>query len=175
MTAEEIERSLIAQGVPRDKARATALRAPLDGNPLAKAPEGVIEMRPCVALPITFTLPWSALVSDNDKYTPVYTTTGRPKMILTSKYREAKAATRRIAKEIVGDAETVAIPLSLRAHVWVPDNRPGHDVANFAKCCHDALESVIYTKDEWLHDVQWRRAGVDVDRPRAEITIALLG
>jgi hypothetical protein len=37
---------------------------------------------------------------------------------------------------------------------------------------HDALEGVVYTKDRWLDDVRWYRAGVDVDAPRAEITIS---
>ena len=45
MSAEEIERGLVAQGVPREKARAVALRAPVDGNPLAKPPAGAIDAR----------------------------------------------------------------------------------------------------------------------------------
>ncbi len=68
----------------------------------------------------------------------------------------------------------LAMPLSLRARVYLPDNRPGHDVANFAKCCHDGLERAVYVKDEWLHRIAWERAGVDIDGPRAEIEIAPL-
>jgi Holliday junction resolvase RusA-like endonuclease len=57
----------------------------------------------------------------------------------------------------------------------VPDNHPRrHDAVNFAKCTHDALEKLVYTTDHWLYDVRWIRAGVDVDHPRAELTITPL-
>jgi Holliday junction resolvase RusA-like endonuclease len=124
------------------------------------------------------TLPWSALVSDNRKYAAALRGKGVPMLIHTEQYRNAKKA----AKARAVDAMTVegqrfpplARPLALVARVWVPDNRHGHDVANFAKCAHDALEGIVYSKDEWLHDVRWIRAGVDVDRPRAEIEVAPL-
>lgn len=45
MTEDEIERGLVAQGVPREKARLVAGRALVDGNPLAKPPAGVIDAR----------------------------------------------------------------------------------------------------------------------------------
>jgi Holliday junction resolvase RusA-like endonuclease len=172
MSADEIERGLIAQGVPREKARVIALRAPVDGNPLAKPPKGTIEARG-VAFPLALILPWSALVSDNAKYAPAYGKRGQPKMVLRPRYREAKKKTAGLAREIMAGAEPLATPLALSARVWVPDNRVGHDVANFAKCCHDALEKVVYVKDEWLYRITWERAGVDVDRPRAELTIDL--
>ncbi len=64
------------------------------------------------------------------------------------------------------------IPLTLHACVYVPDERP-HDVCNFAKCCHDALQRIVYTNDGRLYATYWERSGVDVDAPRAEITIRL--
>lgn len=128
-------------------------------------------MPPLVAWPVTFTIPWSALISDNRKYSAAYTKTRRPKLLLTPAYREAKRRVAELAREAMHGAEPVAVPVALHARVWVPDRRAGHDVANFAKCCHDAFEHVIYTKDEWLYDPRWTRMGVDVDRPRAELTI----
>lgn len=135
-----------------------------------------------LSLPIRLVLPWSALCSDNDKSAPAMrqSTTGKafPVIILTGKYRQAKQAARKIGVEAMTvdgrRADPLEQPLKLTARVWVPDNRPGHDVANFAKCAHDALEKVVYTKDELLHDVRWVRAGVDVDRPRAELLITLV-
>ena len=76
-----------------------------------------------------------------------------------------------IARAQLAGFQPADYPVALTARVWMPDRRPGHDVANFAKCCHDALEGLVYVKDEWLYDVHWIRAGVDVDRPRADITI----
>jgi Holliday junction resolvase RusA-like endonuclease len=66
-----------------------------------------------------------------------------------------------------------ACPLRLEARVYVPDNRV-HDVVNFSKCVHDALKGTVFTDDQWLHDVRWIRAGVDVDAPRCELTITPL-
>lgn len=124
-----------------------------------------------LVFPLEFIIPWSALVSDNQHYAPAERA-GRPVIILKEPYRKAKQDVQTLARQAVGDAGPTAQPLALHARVWVPDNRPGHDVCNFAKCVHDALEGIVYTKDEWLHDGRWTRAGVDVDRPRAEIRIA---
>lgn len=148
----------------------TVARIEEDSTPIA---------RPGIAWPLELVLPWSALESDNRKHGAILTTVGSlrkpvPKLIMQAGYREAKTKARAIARLGVGDAAAVAFPLRLEARVWVPDNRPGHDVANFAKCAHDALEKVVYTSDQYLHDVRWIRAGVDVDAPRAEITITPL-
>ena len=175
MTAEEIERGLIAQGVPGDKARALAAASTKIGV-LREAPAAnfvTVDESKRLDFPIRFTLPWSALCSDNRKYGAVIDGS-RPKLIHTAQYRAAKAAAKARAKDAMNDFGPLTTPLALSARVYVPDNRPGHDVANFAKCAHDAFEDVIYTKDELLHDVRWRRVGMDVDRPRAEIEIAPL-
>lgn len=178
MSKEEIARALEAQGVPRDKARQVA---GLAAEPRERA-AFLRVVGPELAFPIRFVLPWSALASDNDKYVAqIRRKDGGvpfPFITLTEKYRAAKnSAKARAAEAMTVEGQrfpALASPLSLVARVWVPDNRPGHDVANFAKCAHDALEGVVYAKDEWLHDVRWIRAGVDVDRPRAELEIAPL-
>lgn len=143
-------------------------RAIVDRQPGRSADGSRSPIAPLV-LPLLLTVPWSALVSDNDKYAPALRGT-KPVIILTERYRKAKQRVQEVARDVVRGAP-LAIPLALHARVWVPDNRPGHDVCNFAKCCHDALEGIVYVRDEWLHDPRWTRAGVDVDRPRAEIRI----
>lgn len=125
-----------------------------------------------ITWPLALTLPWSALISDNRKY--AVTTRGpkrQPVIILSEPYRAAKEKIKSVARAKVAGATPAELPLQLVARVWVPDNRPGHDVANFAKCTHDALEKLVYTSDRWLHRITWERVGVDVDHPRAEVTI----
>jgi hypothetical protein len=171
MTEEELVRSMMrTTGMPRERAlvivrsQPSARRAAPLTVPTSPAPAPAIEW------PLRLTLPWSHLVSDNDKYTPALRD-GRAVLVLTPEYREAKRQTRQLAERKLGDAAPVAFPLSIEARVWVPDNMRAHDVCNFAKCCHDALEGVVYTKDRWLYRTAWNRAGVDVDAPRAEILI----
>lgn len=129
------------------------------------APVIVPDELPAITWPIRLRLPWSLLVSDNEKYGVI---NGR--MLITSRYRQAKATIAARARDLIGEVEPARHPVALEALVWVPDNRP-HDVPNFGKCVHDALEGVVYVKDSWLHGAHWKRAGVDVDSPRAEITI----
>jgi Holliday junction resolvase RusA-like endonuclease len=185
ITSDEFKKAvaeLVRHGFSREKAE-HEVRSQL-GNPrqapgvLALAPDAV-QLVAYVRLPLSLVLPWSALASDNLSRSPVVVNVGpnqRPimKLVMKAPYRDAKAKARAIARQLIGDVEPVSQPLRLVARVWVPDNRAGHDVSNFAKCTHDAFEKVIYTKDEWLHDVRWIRAGVDVDHPRAEISITPL-
>ena len=125
------------------------------------------EMRPA-RWPISLRIPWSALVSDNAKYGVV-----NGKLIAQKPYRAAKKAIGKLAADAMNGRPAAACPLALVARVYVPDNRV-HDVVNFSKCVHDALKGTVFTDDQWLHDVRWIRAGVDVDAPRAEITISPL-
>jgi hypothetical protein len=123
--------------------------------------------------PLRFTLPWSHLCSDDKHYTATIVTVGDrqvAKIVRRQEYRDALARVRKLVGPLQ-QAAPVAFPLALVARVYVPDNRPGHDVPNFAKNCHDALEGIVYTLDQWLYSAHWRRVGVDIDRPRAEITI----
>jgi Holliday junction resolvase RusA-like endonuclease len=177
MSAEEIERGLVAQGVPLEKARLVALRAPVDGNPLAAPPAGVIHAPRSVALPFRMTVPWSELCSDNEKEVGSLTRLANGTMIarkkLTARYKTSKEAIRNRAKAIVKDAHPVSIPLAIQVDVWLPPSRR-NDAINFAKVCGDALEGVVYENDNQLHDARWRRMGTDIDRPRAEITLSPL-
>jgi Holliday junction resolvase RusA-like endonuclease len=119
-------------------------------------------------MPVRLRIPWSALASDNDKYGIM-----RGKLIAQKPYRAAKKAIRSLAVEAMNGRPPAACPLALVARVYVPDNRV-HDVVNFSKCVHDALKGSVFVDDQWLHDVRWIRAGVDVDAPRCELTITPL-
>jgi Holliday junction resolvase RusA-like endonuclease len=167
--AAEVERQL---GLPerRDTDRALAGGATMAAAALNPVP-----------LPFSIVLPWSHLVSDNDRATPINGEGGKPaKMILAERYKTARLnIVARVRSKLGGAHDVPAIytprnePLRLEARVWVPDNRV-HDVHDFAKGVHDALARQLYTNDHWLHDTRWIRAGVDVDHPRAEITITPL-
>lgn len=121
---------------------------------------------PQIVWPVRLLLPWSYLVSDNERHGVI-----NGKLLLTVRYRRAKGLTRELARAKLGQVEPVSYPVRIEARVWVPDDVHAHDVPNFSKCVHDALESVIYTKDRWLWKASWERAGVDVDAPRCELTI----
>lgn len=122
--------------------------------------------------PITLRLPWSALVSDNDKF--VAKRRGeKAMMVITEPYATAKERIAQLARDTMGNHAALEVPLSLTARVWFPGGRT-NDVTNWCKLVHDALEGIVYTDDRWIHDARWIRAGVDVDAPRCELTIAAL-
>lgn len=115
--------------------------------------------------PVSLTLPWSWLISDNAKYL-----IRRGRLFKTVEYREARKKIATLALGRMEGAGPMACPLQLVARVYVPDNRI-HDVHNFGKCAIDAMTKTVFVDDHWLHDVRWIRAGVDVDSPRAELSI----
>jgi Holliday junction resolvase RusA-like endonuclease len=150
----------------------------LDGVvPAAAAPSPRPALvREAIAWPFTITLPWSCLVSDNEKHRAQLRGTGpsaRAIMVITRHYATAEEKIHALALQRMNGAAPADCPLALTARVWMPDNRI-HDLTNSCKLVHDALERAVYENDRWLHDVHWIRAGVDVDAPRAEITIVPL-
>jgi Holliday junction resolvase RusA-like endonuclease len=141
----------------------------LDGTvPAAPAPVPAL-VRDAIAWPVTLTLPWSTLASDNVKHRAMLRGS-QPAMVINRGYADAFEKIHDLATLRVNHAQPAAEPLALVARVWMPDNRV-HDLTNSCKLVHDALEGAVYENDRWLHDVHWIRAGVDVDAPRAEITI----
>jgi Holliday junction resolvase RusA-like endonuclease len=142
----------------------------------------ILEQRaaPLPTWPVKLWIPWSHLISENRKYSACVVQTGegpKARLLLTPEYRDALAAIRgQVTLQLgldVGPFEPVAIPLRFEGAVWVPDERR-RDVPNLAKCTHDAMEGLVYQNDEWLHDTRWYRAGVNVDKPGADITITPL-
>jgi Holliday junction resolvase RusA-like endonuclease len=160
LSFDEIVHGLRALNVPLERAEAAA-RLQL-GLP---TPASTSPIREELRLPASVTLPWSLLVSDNEKCEAK-----GEKHMLKTRYRQAKAAIPERVRQQLGNVAPTHQPLQLIARVYVPDNRT-HDVCNFAKLVHDALQGVMYTNDSLLWDTRWQRVGVDVDRPRAEVTI----
>lgn len=197
LSREGIVAGLMSHGFTREKAEAAADREiglvrglRVIGDPTMPPGEALVTsdggktgvrivnigapMGTSILWPVRLTLPWSHLVSDNDKvHARLITRHGKPHAInvITREYADAREKIAGLAKAVVGDAEPVAIPLRIRAAVYMPDERP-HDLSNFCKLVHDALERVVYANDRWLYHVDWIRAGVDVDAPRAEIRIS---
>lgn len=172
LDVDTIAAGLMSQyGISRELARTKAQQ--IAGIPTASDARPVVEIEamPAIQWPVRMTLPWSFLIADNRKYAPAMRG-DKPVMLLTQPYRIAKRQTFDLARATLGlpRPEPAAIPLSIEAAVWVPDNHI-HDSCNFAKCVHDALEDTVYTKDRWLKRVLWYEAGVDCDRPRADVTI----
>lgn len=159
LSADEIARNLRAMGVPEDRIARQLGRVSEKSPAISDSP----------AEPVHLTIPWSALVSDNAKYAPA-SRKGKPVIVLTEPYRTAKAAVQARARDAMQGRPPLSVPLAIHARVYVP-NGQRRDAVNFSKCAHDALSGIVYADDTLLHDVRWTRAGVDVDAPRAEVTV----
>jgi Holliday junction resolvase RusA-like endonuclease len=176
MTESEMRNAMHAQGFTPD-AIERAMRLNFPGAPAGH--EAKYAPRPTAALPtfpIRIELPWSALCSDNFREAGSLRMRGGkpyPAKVLTARYKAAKDKARYIAGGVMAGFVALSMPLQLHALVYAP-NASLHDICNFAKCCHDALEKIVYVNDAQLHRVVWERVGVDVDRPRAEITVSPL-
>lgn len=120
-----------------------------------------------IAAPVTITIPWSALASDNLRK-GVAGANNREKQ---ARYRLALVRFREIVRECNGDAP-YAGPLGMLVLFWFPDNRD-RDPWNFQKEILDGLKGIAIVDDKWqeLRRVTFEAAGIDVDRPRCEITI----
>lgn len=197
-TRDEIVAKLVAQNIPRHMAEraadqelgvrdvpteiaARASRMPAPIHELARPGDRLLgvqlEAKAPIEWPFRLLLPWSLLVSDNDREEPyiAHTEQGiRPARRKTKRCKEAQAKIAQLAKGKLGDVEPATVPLEITARVWVPNNQLRSDVQNFAKATHDALEGIVYANDNLLYWNHWLRVGVDVDAPRAELTIVPL-
>lgn len=175
LSPAEIESALIGRGVPKDKARAMALREA--GAPAANYVH--VDLSKRLDFPIRITLPWSALCSDNfhERASIVRVRGGKiaPRKVMDTRYKMARDKTREIARKVMGDFKPLAdMPLAMHVRVYLPGGSARNDAINFSKCANDALQGIVYKNDNQLHDQRWQRAGIDVDAPRAEITISPL-
>lgn len=170
MSRDDLVRALVrTTGMPERRAQAI-----IDNQQRLKAGPGVTEadaVGVTVALPLSITIPWSALVSDNDRTTPI-ADGGKARIILTERYKTARRAIHALLTDRLNGALPISVPVDLYARVFTPDRRI-HDCPDFAKGVHDAMARQVFTNDAWIYRAVWERAGVDVDRPRAEITISL--
>jgi Holliday junction resolvase RusA-like endonuclease len=170
---------LMSLGYDRDLAVREVQRQILRVEPTTPASAQPAAQVTRLELPFSIVLPWSVLVSDDHRVMPIVDPkTGKASIRLTDEYRTARQTIQARLRERLGGGpispaplSPVAEPIELLARVWVPDNRV-HDVPNFAKGVHDAMARQVFTNDAWIYRAVWERAGVDVDRPRAEITIS---
>jgi Holliday junction resolvase RusA-like endonuclease len=166
-------RAQFGDGIPERSYRTDQSTAE---HPSYPAPPAPVDL-PQIVWPVKLLLPWSYLVSDNARYVArIAGSMDHPhaKLNLTPDYRRGKGQVAELARKRLQGAEPASIALRLEARVWVPDEIRAHDVCNFAKAVHDALQGIVYVNDRWLWDTRWIRAGVDVDAPRCELTIAPL-
>ena len=120
---------------------------------------------------MTFTLPWSALAQDNHRLT---TNRRTGQTFTTKRYRTAKAEAEALLLQQNSLRAAHLTPVSLVAHVWVPDARR-RDIGNLRKLVTDALQNADVVADDCLiHDERWIRAGIDRTNPRMVVTIAPL-
>lgn len=187
-TRDEIVAQLVARNIPRHLAERAADaeilglvgrrngKSQVIGELVAASIAPPAEAPPAAAIawPVRLLLPWSYLVSDNDRKEPYVAQTPdgpRARMRLTARYAAGMQKIANVARATIGDAAAHEGPLSIDVRVWMPTGSARNDAINFSKIVHDALEGVVYRNDNLLHDTHWTRAGVDVDAPRAEVTI----
>ena len=119
---------------------------------------------------LTFTIPWSALCSDNRKYLS-------GQFILTPQYREAKATVGLLAKVAATKAKWARAegPLILQVEVREPDRRK-RDL-NWSKVVKDGITANerVWWDDSQVRAECWRFIEPpDKDRAGAVVTIAVL-
>ena len=133
----------------------------------AATPAEAVTVAPAPSL--TFTVPYSAMCPDNDRFC---VPNGRGRMVLTARYRKALVdVAAAAARAMVGTSWRMtdqAVQIEVRA--FLPDKRV-RDVSNFAKLAGDALSGYAYFDDVQIVESRFRKMGLDRDNPRVEITV----
>ena len=110
-------------------------------------------------------IPWEHCVSKNNKVT----VWGKSRPALTARYRNAKEAIAKLAKEQVKRAP-YNIPVCVTFNLYEPDRRR-RDILNYTQIICDGLEDIAYDNDALIHYVVVKRAGIDKENPRMEIKV----
>ena len=85
------------------------------------------------------------------------------------------SSTRRYQEKVAAYARSAGIsaPLTgsvrLEIHLWLPDRR--RDIDNIAKSIADGLNGIAWLDDSQIASLSVTRAGIDRERPRAEVRI----
>lgn len=159
-TSQALRKYLAERGTHPD--RIDALVGKMDGGAVA----------PQLLAPVsrgTIVLPWSCLASDNVRHAKLAAHSPAYKLARTRAHEEA-------AKQWPGAPIAGAVRVAI---VLTPPNHARRDITNFLKCLLDALSenprtgqpAVAYLDDSQIAELTIRRAAVDVDRPKAAITI----
>ena len=131
-------------------------------------------------------IPWGLLLSDNRKEDriPAKTTCGKCGNSWTALRVIRNKAWDRSKEGIVAlAAREFGTPLPVYPHgtalrMLAELHRPArdrHDALAFAKLVGDALEGGLYSNDYHLDEITYRRAGVDIERPRLIVTVEPIG
>lgn len=130
--------------------RRTYAALPLAPDPLPSAP---------------LILPWSVMVSDNERFSVVY---GQNR--LSQKYRTAKASIATLAR-LYWRRSVLDGDVHLVARFYFPDARK-RDAGNYRKALTDALTGVVYGDDSQLAGEHYLKGAIDRTNPRVEVCIA---
>jgi len=120
------------------------------------------------------TLPWSVLVPDNERTQPVIRGK-RPFLVLTKKYKGAKAEARKIITQAYAHFPPLTCRVSVDATLYEPNASRTRDISNYEKLVHDSLSGLLYVDDGQIDDLRWHRGHPDIDRPRLEISVTEIG
>ena len=116
---------------------------------------------------IKLIIPYELLCPDNQKMGLM-----RGRLILTSKYRQAKLKTSLLATCLYR-GPLLETELELTATLYPPTRRKT-DPSNFSKLLHDALEGVVYVNDYQIVKSTYIRGAVSRIDARMEIEITEL-
>lgn len=128
---------------------------------------------PVPALKIEFQVPFTALVSDNERPVRLLKQVGGKRVPVrgrSEKYRMGQALIRAHARRAMAGAPPPQEPLHVQFTFWWPDRRR-RDPANLLKQLLDALKGVVFEDDAWvfLPELELVSAGVNNHNPRVLI------
>lgn len=127
---------------------------------------------------VELVLPWSVLLTDNNRQHWVGT-----RMMTTKAYKAAKARAVESIKQQMTDADWRDLvgpewwplyrtqPVAITVTLIEPNRSAKRDLLNYQKLICDAMSGVVYADDSLIDDAHFTRGMPDIDRPRAEITV----
>jgi Holliday junction resolvase RusA-like endonuclease len=133
-----------------------------------------------VVAPVSIVLPWSTLLTDNNRQHWVGT-----RMMTTKEYKLAK---QRAVEAIKAQIEAsnwpdllghewqplFTTPIAIKVALIEPNRSAKRDLLNYQKLICDAMSGVVYSDDSQIDDAHFMRGTPNIDRPRAEITVTPL-
>jgi hypothetical protein len=130
---------------------------------------------------VVIVLPWSSLVTDNNRQAWVGT-----RMMTTKEYKLAKQRAVDAIETQIGDTlpsdllaagwqPLFASPVAITVMLFEPNRSAKRDLLNYQKLICDAMTGIVYADDSLIDDAHFTRGAPDIDRPRAEITVTPIG
>lgn len=116
-------------------------------------------------------LPWSLLVSDNERSQPIVLGNGKLRFVASAKYKAAKQAARELLTQQVGGNPPLAGRVRVTATLIEPNASRTRDLSNFAKLVNDVMSGIVYVDDGQIDSLTWQRGVPDIDRPRLLLAV----